>query len=332
MKHILGSAFSLSPAITNLRHMVLRFVFNFSLLSKWLIFLLVMFCVTVALSFSPSDSLTLFKHQSNFAHKPVLEKEKKSREACHNLFSEAAGLQKAQVDLFCVDFCWQQAVVLSTYNKNQYFRQQKYGEYISYCAMKRQSLLEGGRSWWSPCMTDLYWYLYLFRENVCFMTCVLRTTVFLICSTSWYKHCSLAFSIWVFTLRMVLKYADFTLLQVLQVHTKSDGGRVENRSKWWVRNGFCLPYMESCALFLTLSSEAHLCGIFFWFCPPRIGILWQNGKILLFCFFIDELCENLEAAPVKGWKHMFCWTSTAVSICNCVEYQYSRGVWTCLEE
>lgn len=64
-----------------------------------------MFCVTVALSFSPSDSLTLFKHQSNFAHKPVLEKEKKSREACHNLFSEAAGLQKAQVDLFCVDFC-----------------------------------------------------------------------------------------------------------------------------------------------------------------------------------------------------------------------------------
>jgi len=30
-----------------------------------------MFHVTVALSFSPSDSLTLFKHQSNFAHKPV---------------------------------------------------------------------------------------------------------------------------------------------------------------------------------------------------------------------------------------------------------------------
>lgn len=260
-----------------------------------------MFCVTVALSFSPSDSLTLFKHQSNFAHKPVLEKEKKSREACHNLFSEAAGLQKAQVDLFCVDFCWQQAVVLSTYNKNQYFRQQKYGEYISYCAMKRQSLLEGGRRWWSPYMTDLYWYFYLFRENVCFMPCVLRTTVFLICSTSWYKQCSLAFSIWVFTLRMVLKYADFTLLQVLQVHSKSDGVLLKTEvSDELGMASVSLPYMKSCTLFLTLSSKAHLCGIFFWFCPPRISILWQNGKILLFSFFIDKLCENLEATLVKG--------------------------------
>lgn len=34
MKHILGSAFSLSPAVTNLRHMVMCFVFNFSLSSK----------------------------------------------------------------------------------------------------------------------------------------------------------------------------------------------------------------------------------------------------------------------------------------------------------
>lgn len=202
---------------------------------------------------------------------------------------------------------------------------------MSYCAMKRQSLLEGGRTWWSPYMTDLYWYLYLFRENVCFMPCVLRTTLLLICNTSWYKHCPLAFSIWVFTLRMMLRYADFTLLQVLQVHRKSDGGHVKNRSDDLGMASVSLLCIKACVLFLTLSSEAHLCGIFFWFCPPRISILWQYGKILLFCFFINELCENLDGTPVKSRKHSFYWTLT-VSICNCVSYQYSRGMWTCLEE
>lgn len=222
-------------------------------------------------------------------------RKKKSREACHNLFSEAAGLQKAQLALFCVDFCWQQAVVLSTYNKNQYFRQQKYGEYISYCAMKRQSLLEGGRRWWSSYMTDSYWYLYLFRKNVCFMPCVLRITVFLICCTSWYKPCPLAFNIWVFTLRMMFKYADFTLL-----FCKFTVSQMEVMSKIEVSDelgmaSVSFPCMKSYLLLLTLSSEGHLYVIFFWFCPPRISILWQNVKILLFCFFINELHENLEA-------------------------------------
>lgn len=197
--------------------------------------------------------------------------------------------------------------------------------------MKRQSLLEGGRRWWSPYMTDLCWYLYLFRENVCFMPCVLRTTVFLICSTSWYNPCSLPFSIWVFTLRMMFKYADFTLLlckfpiSQMEVMSKIEVGDELGMAS------VSLPCMKSCVLFLTVSSEVHLCGIFFWFCPPGINILWQNVKRLLFYFFINELCENLEATPVMGQKNSFCWTLTTVSVCNCV-YQHSRGVWTCLEE